>query len=202
MKYFKFVFYIFTTFLLIAAAKNDYSAPLIDISANPHGLAIPKSFLGLHLNRWNDNTALGLGDLPMPGEVRLINGAAYFTSKNGYTFYHYHSGVKVKLIGMGAGGKDFETTISALETPSGQYPTVAKLAVAPPKLGNATITNPSYVPTFGYGAVRSHDSGVNWATLNPADGEFNTKLMSAWVVRHAGKKLMSDSIKYIKASLS
>jgi hypothetical protein len=47
-----------------------------------------------------------------------------------------------------------------------------------------------YVPTFGYGAVRSHGSGVNWVTLNTADGVYNHALMSAWVARHAGKRLM------------
>ncbi len=186
----KIIVFMLAGFLLIAASQNINPIPLIDIATNPKGLAVPKSFLGLHLNRWNNNTDLGLGDLPMPGEVNVINGAAYFTSRNGHTFYHYRSGVKVKLVGMGAGGKDFETTISTLETPSGQHPTVAKLSTAPPKLGQSVIKYPTHIPKFGYGAVRSHDSGINWATLNTADGEFNTKLMSAWVARHAGKKLM------------
>ncbi len=186
----KIIVFIFAALLFIAASQKINPIPLIDISANPKGLAVPKSFLGLHLNRWNDNTSLGLGDLPLPGEVRVNNGTAYFTTKNGYTFYYYRTGVKIKLVGMGAGGKDFETTITALETPSGQYPTVAKLAEAPPKFGPSIIKYPSYIPTFGYGAVRSHDSGVNWVALNPADGIYNSALMSAWVARHANKKLM------------
>lgn len=176
--------------LLCQATSNDYPTPLIDKEANPKGISVPNSFLGLHLNRWNDDTALGLGDLPMPGEITKKNGIAYFTSKNGHTFYYYRKGGKVKLKGMGAGGKDFETTITALETPIGQHPTVAKLADVPPNVGNAVIKSPAYVPSFGYGAVRSHSSGVNWATLHTAKGKFNAKLMSAWVARHASKKLM------------
>jgi hypothetical protein len=197
MKYFKLIMFIWSLLLLtveaskvVKATSLDFQTPLIDISVNPKGLAVPNSYLGLHLNRWSDNTAIGAGDLPMPGEVTKRNGAAYFTSKNGYSFYHYHLGTIVKLVSMGAGGDDFETTITSVETVSGKYPTVAKLATVPPRLGAAIIKNPTYVPTFGYGAVRSHDSGVNWAALNTADGVFNSKLMSAWVARHAGKKLM------------
>jgi len=172
------------------AASGGYPTPLIDKAANPKGVTVPISFLGLHLNRWNDDPAFGLGDLPMLGEIAKINGTAYFTSKGGHTFYYYRKGDKVKLKGMGAGGKDFETTIVALETPIGQHPTVAKLAEAPPSVGSAIIKTPVYVPTFGYGAVRSHSSGVNWTTLHTAKDQFNAKLMSAWVARHAGKKLM------------
>jgi hypothetical protein len=182
--------FILSALLLTAASQNSNPTPLIDTTANPKGLAVPKSFLGLHLNKWNDDTKLGNGDLPMPGEVSIKNGTAYFKSKNGYTFYHYRNGVKVKLVGMGNNGKEFETTISALETPSGQYPTVAKLASVPPITGPGIVKYPSLVPKFGYAAVRSHDTGVNWATLNPADGIYNAELMSAWVARHDGKKIM------------
>ena len=172
------------------ALAVSYPTPLIDVIANPKGLLVPASFLGHQLNRWSDNAAFGLGELSMPGIVTIADGAAYFTSINGHTFYYYRSGAKVKLAGMGADGADFTTTISALLTLSGQYPTVARLAIAPPKTGAGTIQSPVYWPTFGYGAVRSHSSGVNWASLHPADGVFNAKLMSAWVTRHAGKKLM------------
>lgn len=194
MRFLKSAVFLVMGLLLMAASgktKSDayYPTPLIDIAANPKGLAVPASFLGLHLNRWSDNTMLGLGDLPVPGILTRVEGVAYFTSTVG-TFYYYRNGAKVKLVGMGDGGADFNTTITALETPSGQYPTVLKLATVPPKSGVGVIKYPTYLPTFGYGAVRSHSSGVNWASLNTADGEFNSKLMSAWVKRHAGKKLM------------
>jgi hypothetical protein len=195
MRFFKPAVFMMMGLLLIAASGKPNSdgallTPLIDVSANPKGLAVPASFLGLHLNRWSDDTTLGLGDLPMPGVVSIVGGVAYFTSATGYTFYYYRNEAKVKLVGMGTGGADFNTTITLLESPTGKYPTVAKLATVPYKTGSGTIKYPFYLPTFGYGAVRSHSSGVNWATLHTADGQFNSRLMSAWVRRHAGKKLM------------
>jgi hypothetical protein len=178
---------IFAAFQVAKATASSASVALIDKSIYPNGLTVPKSFLGIHLNRWRNNARSDSDELPMPGTVSTVGGVSYFTTKNGYTFYYYRAGIKIKLVGMGLGGKDFETTITALETPTGQYPTVARLANTPNQLGETTVKYPVYVPSFGYSAVRSHDSGVNWATLHTAKGVFNAKLMSAWVASHAGK---------------
>jgi len=173
------------TAILSVAAGFSAATPLIDTSSNPAGLTVPTTFLGLHINRWAASE-----DFSMPGTLAASNGVARFTCNGGNTFYNYRVGVKVKLVGMGAGGTDFVTAITALEAPSGSYPTVCTLAAVPPALGSCTINYPPHLPTFGYGAVRSHDSGVNWVSLNPTDGVFNDALMSAWVARHAGKRLM------------
>ena len=183
-------FFVISRYDLAKANDSAIRTPLINKALAPNGLVVPTTFLGVHLNRWSDDTTIGRGDLPMPGEVVLKNGTAYFISKNGYSFYYYHVGTKVKLSGVGVGGQDFETTLISVNSQSGKYPTVGRLADTPPKLGPSVIKNPTYVPTFGYSVVRSHDSGVNWASLNRADGVFNSELMNAWVQRHKDKKLM------------
>jgi len=202
MKYLKLIVFIWSLLLLTVAASQtakaislDSQTPLIDISSNPKGLAIPNTFLGVHLNRWkipsSEGFRLEYDYYQVPGAiVTNVDGVPTLTTPAGHGFYNYRKGVTVRLIGLGAGGSDFLTSVTGGTLGLPTTPGVAQLATMPPKLGKCTIQYRTYIPTFGYGAVRSHDSGVNWAALNTADGVFNSKLMSSWVARHEGKKIM------------
>jgi hypothetical protein len=174
---------------------------LIDTSTNPNGLAVPNSFLGIHLNRWKDNssTDFDISDYHSgysqvsAAVVANVNGLAILTLPKGHGFYNYRKGVTIRLLGMGLGGKDFEAyVVSGTLGAAGASATTQyiQLSAMPAKLGVCTIQYRPYIPTFSYGAVRSHGSKVKWSTLHLGPGLYNTKLMNDWVNRHHGKKLM------------
>lgn len=175
--------------------SKSYPTPLIDVKANPNGLFVPKTFLGVHLNRWKDSTSKIYSDeldyYQVTGvSVTKVGGVATITTPNGHGFYNYRKGVRVRILGIGADGSDFITKVTDGTLGLSTTPGVATLADTPPKLGIFTIQYRPYVPTFGYGAVRSHGSGIQWSTLHLGPDSYNSALMSDWVNRHAGKKLM------------
>jgi hypothetical protein len=175
--------------------SNAYNLPLIDIKANPNGLLIPNTFLGIHLNRWKNSESKTFDYVKDYFQVHNVsvsqeNGIAKLTTPKGHSFYYYRKGVTVILLGKGANGSDFITKVTGGTLGLATTPGVAILANVPPKLGSTTIQYRPYIPTFGYGAVRSHGSGVKWATLHLGPNSYNSELMSDWVKRHENKRLM------------
>lgn len=181
--------------LAVGSELTSYPSPLIDVTANPKGLVVPSTFLGIHLNRWKNsgsaNFSLEQDYYQISGvTVKNIAGVATVTTRVGYGFYYYRKGVTVRLMGMCAGGSDFITTVVGGTLGLPTTPGVLQLANMPPKLGSCTIQYRPYIPAFGYGAVRSHSADVNWRSLHLGPNSYNTALMASWVKRHAGKKLM------------
>lgn len=179
----------------VGGELDIYSTPLIDVTANPKGLAVPSTFLGVHLNRWkypsSANFSLEKDYYQITGaSVENVAGVPTVTTPVGYGFYYYRKGVTVRLIGMGVGGSDFITTVVGGTLGLPTTPGVAQLAKIPPKLGIFTIQYRPYIPTFGYGAVRSHSADVNWRSLHLGPNSYNKALMTSWIKRHVGKKLM------------
>lgn len=232
IRYIKFAVFVAIGLLLIAAANEKLGGerkaslqsgknlttnnltPLIDVSANPKGLVVPSAFLGVHLNRWKDSTSITFDINDYHGGysqvakaiVANVNGVPILTMPKGNGFYNYRKGVTVRLLGMGAGGADFITKVvsGTLGPANANAPLLfAQLSAMPTKLGSCTVQYRPYIPTFGYGSVRSHGSDVKWSTLHLGHGSYNTALMSDWVKRHAGKKLMftmTDTPEWLAAS--
>lgn len=175
--------------------SSNQSTPLIDIAAHPNGLYIPNTFLGIHLNRWKDPNSKSFNlthDYYQVAGATVIsvNGIPTLTTPFGHGFYYYRKGITVRLLGMGAGGADFLTTVTSGTLGSPTTPGIAQLSTMPQSQGTTTIQYRPYIPTFGYGAVRSHGSGIQWSTLHLGHGLYNDQLMKDWVNRHKDKKIM------------
>jgi hypothetical protein len=169
--------------------------PLIDIKVNPKGLAVPNTFLGLHLNRWksaNAKTFSAENDYYQVKNVLVdnVNRVATVTTPTGHGFYNYRKGVALNLLRAGVNGADFTSKVTGGTLGTNVTPGAATLADMPSKLGVFTMQYKPYVPTFGYGAIRSHGSNIDWKGLHKGPNLYNADLMRDWVNRHVGKKLM------------
>ncbi len=181
--------------LTVAELTKPQQRPLVDIKSNPNGLSVPNTFLGMHLNRWKTSKAKTFNAVSDYYQVQNVsvdntNGIATVTTPRGHGFYNYRKGVALKLLGAGVNGADFTSKVNGGTIGTNTTPGAATLADMPNKLGVLTMQYQPYVPTFGFGAVRSHGSNIDWKGLHQGPNLYNADLMQDWVNRHAGKKLM------------